>query len=98
VALLFKTLGVYSDDGPFFYFFLSLCARCPFWLLVSCRCRVLKRARVFLFMGETVVGRPTGMFVSDKDREVFQRGRTGEWRSQVRLLDCSCGYFRGAER
>jgi len=42
------------------------------YILTFLRLQCLKQAGVFSFCGETVVGRPTGMFSNNKDREMFQ--------------------------
>jgi hypothetical protein len=60
-----KSLGAYSDDGRRPLFFLFLVPLCTVSLLAISLVpsQGLKRARVFMFMSETVVGRPTGMFI-----------------------------------
>ena len=83
--------------APFFTFLVPLCTG-SLLAISPVPLQGLKRARVLLFMGETVVGRPTGMFVSDKDRELFQRGRTGEWTMQALrlwIVLVAIFYFRG---
>jgi hypothetical protein len=84
VALL-KVWGHIAMTAPLFNFSCPFVHGVPFGYISLVPFQGLKRARVFLFIGETVVGRPTGMFVVIKIGRCFSAGGQVNGRLQVRL-------------